>query len=84
MITKGGTPYFENEYVISYNLEYSSDGEVFSAYNFNPIIDPSPDAKDFVGIESLLHPPITTRFLRFIPVDFHNAKTMRIWAIGKS
>ena len=66
-----------NEWVETCNLQYSLDGETFKEYQHNPV-ESSGDE------QQLLDPPITAKFLRFIPVDFHNAKFMTIRATGKS
>lgn len=73
---------FGNEWVISYNLEHSLDGEIFESYTSNPIINEN--IKTNKQFNYILNVPIMTRFLRFIPLEFHNAKTMRILAYGKS
>ena len=73
----GYFPLDVNEWVISYNLEYSGDGISFRPYVTNTTL--------FYGRwEWLLDPSVTAKYLRFIPVDFHNAKRMGINALGRS
>ena len=78
------TTYFlprTDEIVKSFNLEYSFDGITFTPYIFNPLVH---DINDEYTTENILNPSITAQFLRFVPVAFYNAKTMKIRAIGKS
>ena len=73
--------YIENgEYVESYNLEYSFDGNTFTSYIYNPLIHGY--SKSIT--ENVLNPSITAQYLRFVPVEFRNAKAMAFGATGKS
>lgn len=78
-----------NEWVTTFNLEFSDDGITFAEYDVNPILIPEWRAGGFwahIGFlpEIRLEQPITARYFRFIPVDFHNAMTMGINAYGHS
>ena len=79
---------FSWEWVSAFDIQFSSDGLHFNSYVSNPLpgVDPLVQVlaanKEAWKVE--LDPVITARFLRFVPVEYHNAKRMTINVIGDS
>ena len=70
---------YGDEWVISYDLLYSTNGNTFISYINNPLqgnTDSSNEQKN------VLNPFIVTRFLRFSPIEFNNWKSLRVDASG--
>ena len=74
---------FHNEWVIDYDLEYSLDGISFTSYIGNPLVYGVYD-QGLWAVQNVLQTATLAKFLRFIPINYHNAKTMQIRAVGKS
>ena len=69
------------EWVISYDLQYSVDGVSYSSYVNNPLpgnSDPYNEQKN------VLEPKVIARYIRFVPIEFNNWKSMKINAAGAS
>ena len=72
---------YGDEWIISYDIYYSTDGNIFKSYINNPL----PGNTDWNNEqENVLNPEIIAQFLRFIPINFHNRKSFRVEASGSS
>ena len=70
---------YGDEWVISYNLHYSTDGNNFISYINNPLQGNNDSNNEQ---KNVLNPYIITRFLRFLPIEFHHWKSFRVEASG--
>ncbi|XP_068756857.1 uncharacterized protein [Montipora capricornis] len=82
-IATQGSPLYETDWVTKYRLEFSLDGENFMHYTENETI------KEFTGntnandmLKHDLNRPITTHFIRFVPVEWNNKSCMRAEVYG--
>ncbi|PFX33163.1 Neuropilin-2 [Stylophora pistillata] len=76
-----------DQWVSRYRIQYSSDGVTFEFYNSTE----DSSAKVFYGnkngdtvVYNMLRPPITARYIRLIPVEWHNHISMRVEIYGCS
>ena len=80
--------YFPNEWIISCNLEYSMEGIEYDSYIGNPLTEIFDNyaGRDYIfDLDwNILIEPITAKYIRFVPVEYHNAKTMQVEILGKS
>lgn len=70
-----------NEWISSYRIYYSLDGETFVPYIFNPLPGNSNSVDEHINV---FISPITAQYIRIYPVRWHKWKSMRISAIGYS
>ncbi|XP_066019015.1 uncharacterized protein [Pocillopora verrucosa] len=76
-----------NQWVSRYLIQYSSDGVTFEFYNATE----DSSAKVFYGnqdsdtvVKNILSPLITARYIRLMPVEWHNHISMRVEIYGCS
>ncbi|XP_029314616.1 LOW QUALITY PROTEIN: coagulation factor V [Cottoperca gobio] len=85
IVTQGAKSLGKEMYVISYTLQYSSNGIHWTHYTD----DESISSKTFLGntnnndhVKNYIYPPIFSRFIRIIPRSWMNSLTMRIELLG--
>ncbi|XP_034042821.1 coagulation factor V [Thalassophryne amazonica] len=85
IVTQGARSLGTEMYVTSYRLQHSSDGTKWTHY----MDDEDYTSKTFMGntdnnshVKNYIYPPIFSRFIRIVPIMWHNAITMRIELLG--
>eukprot|EP01083_Nonionella_stella_P283362 964428_1 len=71
-----------NQFVKSYNLEYSLDGVTFISDGINNPLTGNTDSSDSLATTSFTN-SIEARFLRWLPITFNWYKSFRIEAYGE-
>ncbi|XP_068602540.1 coagulation factor V [Brachionichthys hirsutus] len=85
IITQGAKSLGKEKYVISYTLQYSSNGIHWDQYTDDEDAPP----KIFLGntdnddhVKNYIYPPIFSRFIRIIPKTWNGSITLRIELLG--
>uniref|UniRef100_A0A8C9YMM7 ferroxidase n=1 Tax=Sander lucioperca TaxID=283035 RepID=A0A8C9YMM7_SANLU len=85
IMTQGAKSLGKEMYVMSYALQYSTNGINWNQYTD----DESIPSKTFLGntnnndhVKNYIYPPIFSRFIRIIPISWMNSITMRIELLG--
>ncbi|XP_055012839.1 coagulation factor V, partial [Boleophthalmus pectinirostris] len=85
LVTQGAKALGKEMYVISFSLQYSSDGLHWTDYTDDEAIL----SKTFIAntnnsdhVRNYIYPPIFSRFIRIIPKSWKNTITMRIELLG--
>ncbi|XP_078118780.1 coagulation factor V [Sander vitreus] len=85
IMTQGAKSLGKEMYVMSYALQYSTNGIKWNQYTD----DESIPSKTFLGntnnndhVKNYIYPPIFSRFVRIIPISWMNSITMRIELLG--
>ncbi|CAG5865387.1 unnamed protein product [Menidia menidia] len=85
IITQGARSFGKDLYVMTYTLQYSSDGRQWTRYTDEEdqpvkIFNGNSDNNDHV--KNYIYPPIFSRFIRIIPQTWMGSITMRVELLG--